>query len=318
MGRPDPAHAIAGQLGAVGAVRPRCRARDALQVRGPRGRRQPAAARRSAGHAHRGPARDRVGRVRGEPLLAGRRLDGAPRRRGGPARPDVDLRGAPGLVARPDVVARPRRAARRARHRARVHPRGAHGRAGAPVRGFLGLPGHRLLRADRPVRRARRLPCPRRRAAPARHRRHRRLGAGALPARRVGPGPLRRHRALRARRPASRVPPRLGNADLQLRPDRGAQLPARERGYLGAGLPRRRAPGRRGGVHALPRLLPRARPVAAQRARRAREPRRRRLPAGAQRRRARRGARRRRHRRGVDRVARRDRGRPATAVSGSA
>ena len=38
-------------------------------------------------------------------------------RRGGPARPDVDLRGAPGLVARPDVVARPRRAARRPRHR---------------------------------------------------------------------------------------------------------------------------------------------------------------------------------------------------------
>ena len=46
------------------------------------------------------------------------------------------------------------------------------------------------------------LPLPRRPAAPGRHRRHRRLGAGALPEGRVGAGALRRHRALRARGPA--------------------------------------------------------------------------------------------------------------------
>ncbi len=39
-----------------------------------------------------------------------------------------------------------------------------------------------------------RLPLPRRHAAPGRHRRHRRLGPGALPQGRVGAGPLRRHR----------------------------------------------------------------------------------------------------------------------------
>ena len=60
----------------------------------------------------------------------------------------------------------------------------------------------------------------------ARHRRDPRLGPRPLPARRVGARALRRHRALRARGPAPRRPPRLGHADLQLRPQRGAQLPA--------------------------------------------------------------------------------------------
>ena len=46
-----------------------------------------------------------------------------------------------------------------------------------------------------------RLPGPRRRPAPAGHRRDPRLGAGPLPPRRVRPGPLRRHRPVRARRP---------------------------------------------------------------------------------------------------------------------
>ena len=55
---------------------------------------------------------------------------------------------------------------------------------------------------------------------------------GALPARRLGARALRRHGALRARRPAPRRAPRLGHARLQLRPARGAQLPARERALL--------------------------------------------------------------------------------------
>ena len=80
--------------------------------------------------------------------------------------------------------------------------------------------------------RAGRLPRARRRAAPGRDRRDPRLGAGALPARRVRARALRRHRALRARGPAPRRASRLGHARLQLRPQRGAQLPARERALL--------------------------------------------------------------------------------------
>ena len=68
------------------------------------------------------------------------------------------------------------------------------------------------------VRQPRRLPLPGRRAAPGRHRRHRRLGARALPQGRVGAGPLRRHAAVRARRPAPRRAAGLGHLRLRLRP----------------------------------------------------------------------------------------------------
>ena len=54
-------------------------------------------------------------------------------------------------------------------------------------------------------------------------RRHRRLGAGALPARRGRAGPLRRHAALRARRPAAGRAPRLGHPRVRPRPPRGAR-----------------------------------------------------------------------------------------------
>ena len=70
-----------------------------------------------------------------------------------------------------------------------------------PFGGVVGLPGVWLLLADGAPRRPRRLPALRRHAPPARHRRHRRLGAGPLPEGRVRPRPLRRHRAVRARRP---------------------------------------------------------------------------------------------------------------------
>ena len=161
----------------------------------------------------------------------------------------------------------------------------------APVRRLVGLPGHRLLRADRAVRHPRRLPLPRRPAAPGRHRRDRRLGAGALPEGRLGAGPLRRHPALRARRPAPRRAARLGHLRLRLRPQRGAQLPGRQRPVLARGVPHRRPAGRRGRLDALPRLLPRGRRVGAQRVRRPGEPRRGRVPAGDQRDRLPRGAR---------------------------
>ena len=142
--------------------------------------------------------------------------------------------------------------------RPRLHARRAAAGDGAPVRGLLGLPGDRLLRADGALRLARRLPRLRRPAAPARHRRDPRLGAGALPARRVRARALRRHGALRARGPAPRCAPGLGHARLQLRPQRGAQLPGRERALLAAGVPRRRPAGGRRGLDALPRLLARS------------------------------------------------------------
>ena len=55
--------------------------------------------------------------------------------------------------------------------------------------------------------------------------------------------------------PRAGRPSRLGDARLQLRPPRGAQLPARQRAVLAARVPRRRPPRRRRRVDALPRLL---------------------------------------------------------------
>jgi 1,4-alpha-glucan branching enzyme len=73
----------------------------------------------------------------------------------------------------------------------------------------------------------------------------------------LGAAPLRRDRALRARGPAPGRAPRLGHAGLQLRAQRGAQLPRRQRALLARGVPHRRAAGGRGGLDALPRLLAR-------------------------------------------------------------
>ena len=70
-----------------------------------------------------------------------------------------------------------------------LHPRRVPAGGRAPVRRVVGLPGHLVLRADRPVRRAGRLPLPRRPAAPGRHRRHRRLGARRTSRRTTGRWP---------------------------------------------------------------------------------------------------------------------------------
>ena len=166
---------------------------------------------------------------------------------------------------------------------------------GYQVTGYYAPQSH-ARRAGRPAR-------VRRHDARARDRRPPRLGAGALPARRVGARALRRHGALRARRPAPRRAPRLGHARLQLRAPRGAELPARERALLARGVPRRRAPGRRGRVDALPRLLARGGRVGAEPLRRPRGPRRGRVPQGAERGRPRDAPGRRDDRRGVDRLA---------------
>ena len=212
------------------------------------------------------------------------------------------VRGAPGLLAPRPRLPRARGAADRLRHRAGVHARRAAARRGAPVRRVVGLPGHQLLRADRAVRLARRLPPPRGPAPPGRDRHHPRLGARALPARRVRPRPLRRRAPVRAPGPPARRAAGLGHADLRLRPPRGAQLPRGERDLLVRGVPRRRAARGRRRLHALPRLLPQGGRVGAQRARRAGEPGGHRVPAGDQRDRLPAHARRHDDRRGVDGV----------------
>ena len=172
-----------------------------------------------------------------------------------------------------------------------LHARRADAGDGAPLRRLVGLPGDELLRADLALRHAGRLPLPRRLAAPAGDRRHPRLGAGALPARRLGARALRRHGAVRARRPAPRRASRLGHARLQPRPQRGSELPARERPALAGGVPRRRPARGRGRLDALPRLLAQGRRVDPERPRRPREPRLDRVPARAERGRPRAGAR---------------------------
>ena len=124
-----------------------------------------------------------------------------------------------------------------------------------PFTRLVGLPGHRLLRAHAALRLARRLPRVRRPHARSRRRGDPRLGPGPLPARRVRAGPLRRQRAVRARRSAARRPPGLGDAGVQLRAPRGPQLPHLQRPVLAARVPRRRDPGRRRRLDAVPRLL---------------------------------------------------------------
>ena len=98
-----------------------------------------------------------------------------------------------------------------------------------PFYGSWGYQTTGLLRADAPLRRPRGLHGARRPAAPGGHRRDPRLGAVALPERRARPRLLRRHAPVRARRSAPGLPSRLGQRDLQLRPQRGAQLPDLER-----------------------------------------------------------------------------------------
>ena len=78
---------------------------------------------------------------------------------------------------------------------------------------------------------------------------------GHFPEGRARPRAVRRHGAVRARRPAAGRAPGLGHADLQLRPQRGPELPAVERAVLARGVSRRRPARRRGRVDAVSRLL---------------------------------------------------------------
>ena len=226
------------------------------------------------------------------------------RRTAGAARAaDERLRGARAVVAQGARLAAARGRARAVRAGSRLHARRAAAGDAPPVFGLVGLPGDGLLRAGLDDGLARRLPVLRRPHARERDRRAARLGAGAFRDRPVGADAVRRHGALRARRSSPRRASRLGHVRLQPRPQRGAELPARERALLAARVPRRRHPRRRRRVDALPRLLAQGRRVGAERVRRPRGSRRRRVPQGAERARARARAGRDLGSRGVDRVA---------------
>src|SRR6266545_5700956 len=235
-------------------------------------------------------------------------LDGLAARAQRARRADGDLRGPPRLVAprrrrSPAPLPRSGAAAGRLRAGRRLHARRAAAGDGAPVLRILGLPEHRLLRADQPLRDAAGPDVPDRPAAPARRRRAPRLGALALPGRPARAELVRRLAPLRARRPARGLSPRLGQLYLQLWATRGPLLPAQQRPVLARPLPRRRPAGRRGRLDALPQLLAERRRVGAEPVWRAREPRGGRLPAPAQRDDLRQLPRRADDRRGVDRLA---------------
>ena len=109
-------------------------------------------------------------------------------------RPVLGLRGSPRLVpARPAQrgahVSRACRQAGRLREGPRLHAHRAAADHGASVFGLVGLPGDRLLHADRALRHARGLHVFRRPLPPGRHRRHSRLGARALSQGRARPAP---------------------------------------------------------------------------------------------------------------------------------
>ena len=198
------------------------------------------------------------------------------------------------------------RPAGRPRRRPRLHPCRTAPGDGAPVLRIVGVPVDGVLLPDRPARHARRPQGDDRPSAPAWRGGDPRLGAVALRDRRRRARELRRHSPLRARRSSSGPPSRLGERDLQLRPQRSPGLPRVECHLLARALPRRRPAGRCRRVDAVPRLLPQRGRVGPERRGWTHQPRGGALPPAVQRRRARGVPRCPDDRRGVDGVARGD------------
>ena len=132
------------------------RGRAALQVRRRGRRRHHAAEGRPGRPPGRAPARQCQHR-RGAVLLpVGRRgVDHRARRPLVEPAPAAGLRGAPRVVAARPRLRRCRRTAGGSRRAPRVHARRVAARRRAPLRRLVGLPGHRLLRADGALRNAR-------------------------------------------------------------------------------------------------------------------------------------------------------------------
>ena len=175
-------------------------------------------------------------------------------------------------------------AARRLLQRPRLHARRADADHRASVLRLVGLPDDRLLRADGALRHAAGLHVPRRSSASARHRRDPRLGAVALPDRRARPARISTARICTSTPIRARAFIPNGTAHLQLRPQRGARVPAVVGACSGStryhidGL---RVDARR--LDAVSRLRAQGRRVDPEPARRPGEPRGHRLPAHAER-----------------------------------
>src|SRR5438477_9849303 len=142
------------------------------------------------------------------------RLDEQPARAQRARCADVDLRNASRLVAtqrarRAADVPRYRRSTRGISVRERLHARRAVTDHRAPVLWVVGVPDHRLLRADRALRNAAGLHVPHGHAAPAWRRCDPGLGSVPLSDGRAWTRLLRRHASLRARRSAAGVSPGL-------------------------------------------------------------------------------------------------------------
>ena len=129
-----------------------------------------------------------------------------------------------------------------------------------PVLRLVGLPDHRLLRADAPLRHAERLHGLRRPPAPARASASSSTGCPRTsPRTRTASPTSTAPTSTSTPTPAGARASGLGHARLQLRPARGRELPHRQRAVLAGALPRRRPARRRGGLDDLPRLLAKAR-----------------------------------------------------------
>src|SRR5688572_31068519 len=137
-----------------------------------------------------------------------RRLDAGARRVARRRVALVHLRGPPRILAPRPGGGRPlpelpgaRPPPRAARAPPGLHAHRAAPRHGAPLLWLLGVPDHRLLHADRALRRARGPHVSHRPPPPAWDRRDPRLGPFALPGRRAWPRVLRWDAPVRARRP---------------------------------------------------------------------------------------------------------------------
>ncbi len=188
-------------------------------------------------------------------------MDGEARRRNRHRGADLHLRSPPRFLGARSRGGQPLahlpgngRPAGRVCARHGFHPRGVYAGVGASLRRVLGLPDRRLLRTHQPVRHAAGFHVPGGYPPPARHRRHPRLGARALPHRRPRAGLLRRHAPLRTRRSAPGPASGLGHVRVQLRPQRGAQFSHQQRAVLVRPLPHRRPARGRRGFDALPGL----------------------------------------------------------------
>ena len=237
LGRPPPPDAQAHRHRHLGDLHPRASATGAVykyEIVGADGMLLPLKA-DPFGFAARAAAGDRLDRrANRRSRMERRRLSAKPRRKAIRARAaDVDLRGASRLLAArrrrplPDL-GRARRPADPLRRRHGLHPHRVPADHRAPLDASWGYQPTGLFAPTRrfgdPTASPASSTAP---TGPA-------SGCildwvpGAFPDRRARPRPLRRHRALRARRPAAGLPSRLEHRDLQFRPPRGRQLPARQ------------------------------------------------------------------------------------------